>query len=121
MSENKDSIINQVNIRAMRVGNFAHKTLLPHPDNNYHPHWLKWGVVAFLVLLLALWKAYTLRLLGVDMNFSQEAVARTLSWSFYIVTLLALLNILVYPGRQQKEAIWASLTLVFLTFIFMIF
>ncbi len=121
MLENKDIIINQVRSHASRAGAMAQRVLLPHPDNNYHPHWLKWGVVAFLGLALALWKAYTLRLLGVDMNFSQEAVARTLSWSFYIVTLLALLNILVYPGRQQKEAIWASLTLVFLTFIFMIF
>lgn len=108
-------------VRARQAGAVAHRILLPHPDNNFHPHWLRWGSVMFLGLVLALWKAYTLRLLGVDMNLSQEAVTRTLSGSFYVITFLALLNILIYPKKQQTEAILASLTLVFLTFIFMIF
>ena len=117
----KDQLQQMALGRARQAGITAHRILLPHPDNNYHPHWLRWGSVMFLGLCLALWKAYTLRLLGVDMNLSQDAVIRTLSGSFYIITFLALLNILIYPKKQQSEAILASLTLVFLTFIFMIF
>lgn len=128
MAEDRDVILNQAKTRAGQVatkagqvGVMARRLLLPHPENNYHPHWLRWPVVMFIGLALAAWKAYTLRLLGVSMNLSEEAVTRTLSGTFYIITLLALLNILVYPRNQQKEAIWASLTLVVLTFIFMIF